>query len=614
MVTPVAIDTDPGVDDAIALMLAMRSPELRVELLTTVAGNVPVAVGTRNARRLVALVNPKRWPTVATGAARPLTGKLETATHVHNRDGLGGNARRFPVPRGFEAEKDGVGKLIRFTREHGGEGVIIAVGPLTNIARALQRAPDVMATLGRLIIMGGAVRVPGNVTPAAEFNIYVDPEAAEVVFEAGLAITLIPLDVTRQVRLTTDRLSRVGRQKLAGAARHIAAEGAAKFDGMAMHDSLAVAAAIDASIVGTEALSVKVETQGTETRGMTLADLRDVGPGPEPNMQVATSVNAQAMLELLERRVLGSAPAAPKTGRVTVVGSANIDLSIAVAELPRAGETVLGKNLVQAFGGKGANQAVAASRARANVNLVARFGDDSFADEWQQFLVTEGIDDAGSTRDASARTGVATITISAQGENQIAVASGANAKFSPAVLKQALEDVAAADVLVTQLEIPVTTVKFAHQKARKHGVLTVHNPAPAQPLPAGFLKLVDVLVCNEVEAEMLSAVAVHTLADARRAVAALQAQGVAVVVLTLGARGVVYSDASGRRAKAIAGLKVKAIDTTGAGDTFVGYLATGLAQGLALEAALALANKAAAKSVTKRGAVPSIPLLATLRR
>lgn len=614
MTIPVAIDTDPGVDDAIALMLAMRSPEIDVQLLTTVAGNVPVRVGTRNAKRLVALLNPSAWPIVAQGSATPLTAQLTSARHVHGDDGLGGNASRFPVPRGLRAGTDGVEQLIAFTRRHGAQGIIIALGPLTNIALALQRAPRIMKTLGRLVIMGGAIRVPGNMSAVAEFNIFVDPQAADRVLGSGLSTVLVPLDVTRQVILTPAKIASLGRNRLALATKQITRVAARKFNGIAMHDSLAVAVAIDPTLVGLESLNVTVETQGLRTRGMTVADLRATANSQAAKISVATSVNATAMLAMLEQRVFASAAATRRRskGRVVVVGSANIDLSIAVDSLPSAGQTVLGDCMAQTFGGKGANQALAARRAGCDVALVARLGADRFGDEYVDFLAREGINLAATTRDKTRATGAATITVSSDGENQIAVACGANMTLTPSVLNIALTSIAAADVLVTQLETPLATVTKALRSARANGVLTVHNPAPAQLLDAPLLALIDVLVCNEVEAQILTSIEVNTIADAARAAKSLRAKGAKNVVVTLGAKGLVYLQDTQVKPVRIAARRVNAVDTTAAGDTFVGYLAAALAEKMPFRAALELANRAAARAVTRRGAASSIPMRTSL--
>ena len=207
---PVVIDTDPGIDDALALMLALRAPEIHVELLTTVAGNVPVDVATANACRLVALLNPSVLAGGGRGAARPLRRPLYTATAIHGHDGLGGltqlrrpdGSLQYPPPQRPTAQRQAVQRLLTLVETYRQDLTVIALGPLTNIARAIMHAPETMQQLGRLIIMGGAIAVPGNVTAVAEFNIFVDPHAADIVFRAGLPITLVPLDVTRQVRLT----------------------------------------------------------------------------------------------------------------------------------------------------------------------------------------------------------------------------------------------------------------------------------------------------------------------------------------------------------------------------------------------------------------------------
>ena len=202
---PVVIDTDPGIDDALAIVLALRSPELRVELMTTVAGNTGLRAATDNARRMLALLEPAVPPRLAKGAARPLRGRLSTAPEVDGDDGLVGLSRlrdgagrllypasRGPVPSRRSAEDAIVAKA----REHGEKLTIVALGPLTNLARALDADATAMRSIGRLIVMGGAIEAPGNVTAAAEFNFHVDPDAADRVLTSRMPITLVGLDVT----------------------------------------------------------------------------------------------------------------------------------------------------------------------------------------------------------------------------------------------------------------------------------------------------------------------------------------------------------------------------------------------------------------------------------
>src|SRR5262245_23458851 len=265
---PVAIDTDPGIDDALALMLDLRSPELRVELITTVAGNVPVPLATANARRILAVLAPPVWPAVAQGLGRPLRRPLHTATAFHHNDGLGGvthlrhpdGSPCYPVPEQPAAHRQAVQHLLQVVQRCGRDLTIIALGPLTNIARAIQLAPALMQQLGRLVIMGGAIGVPGNVTPVAEFNIFVDPHAADVVFRAGLPITLVPLDVTTQVRLTHDFLQRAGQGSatpLMAAVHDLTQQSLHRHgESIALHDPLAVAAAIDPSLATCTTLPV----------------------------------------------------------------------------------------------------------------------------------------------------------------------------------------------------------------------------------------------------------------------------------------------------------------------------------------------------------------------
>src|SRR5919199_1443825 len=309
---PVAIDTDPGIDDALALMLALRSPELRVELITTVAGNVPVPMATANARRILSWLAPPVWPAVAQGLGRPLRRPLYTATAFHHNDGLGGvthlrhpdGSPCYPIPEQPAAHRQAVQRLLQVVQRYGGDLTMIALGPLTNIARAIQLAPALMQQLGRLVIMGGAIGVPGNISPVAEFNIFVDPHAADIVLRAGLPITLVPLDVTTQVRLTHDFLQHAGRgaaTPLKSVVHDLTQQPLrSRGEGMAMHDPLAVAVAIDPSLVACTTLPVCTETRGPHTIGMTVADRRPsvYWQSDMPRLEVALAVDTPRVLKL----------------------------------------------------------------------------------------------------------------------------------------------------------------------------------------------------------------------------------------------------------------------------------------------------------------------------
>ena len=294
------------------------------------------------------------------------------------------------------------------------------------------------------------------------------------------------------------------------------------------------------------------------------------------------------------------------SGKVVVVGSSNTDMIIKLDRLPQPGETVLGGEFATAAGGKGANQAVAAARAGGDVTFIARVGDDMFGRLAVEGLEADGIDVSHVVVDPSAHSGVALIFVDRIGENTIAVASGANARLTAADVRAAENAIRSADILVTQLETPIETVRAAVELAAHHGVPVILNPAPARTLDEALLHQVSVLTPNETEAAMLTDLAVASKADAERAAQKLAAMGVARVIVTLGARGAFVLDADHQ--ELVPGFPVEAVDTTAAGDVFNGALAVTLADGADLGDAVRFANAAAALSVTRLGAQPSAPM------
>jgi ribokinase len=294
-----------------------------------------------------------------------------------------------------------------------------------------------------------------------------------------------------------------------------------------------------------------------------------------------------------------------RQARVVVVGSANTDLTIRASHLPTTGETVLGGELYTAFGGKGANQAIAAKRAGARVALLAKLGDDRYGRDYARYLRHEGIETSGLLWESALPSGVALITVDRRGQNQIAVAPGANAALIPDDLHGLDAYLTSVQVLLTQLETPLETVETAIRRAKAAGIITLLNPAPARRLPIRLARFVDFLIPNESEAAVLCGQPVGTLQQVRTAARLLHRQGYRTVIITLGKRGVVYTDE--HRVIHLPGHMVQAKDATAAGDTFVGYLAYALAEGHILPDALKLANAAAALAVTRKGAQPSIP-------
>ena len=291
--------------------------------------------------------------------------------------------------------------------------------------------------------------------------------------------------------------------------------------------------------------------------------------------------------------------------RIVVIGSSNTDMIIRLKRIPRPGETVLGGEFLTAAGGKGANQAVAAARAGGSVSLIARVGRDSLGDQAVAGFVHEGIEISHLIRDGRVASGAALIFVAQDGENCIAVASGANGRLSPADVQRASPLIARAKIVLMQLETPLKTVAAAAQLAASRGALVVLNPAPARSLPDTLLRRVSILTPNQSEAELLTGIRLTSLAGAKKAAERLLRRGVQSVILTLGSRGALIANDQGTRV--IRGFEVKAVDTTGAGDVFNGILAVALSEDRTLEEAVRIANAGAAISVTRRGAQPSVP-------
>jgi pyrimidine-specific ribonucleoside hydrolase len=301
--TPIILDVDPGHDDAVAIMLACGAADLDLLAVTTVAGNVPLEKTTRNALRVLSLIGRTDVP-VAAGAAVPLNRPLSTAEDIHGESGLGGPE----IPEAtFEPDERGAVELVADALREAREPVtLIPTGPLTNIATFLREYPELKERVARISLMGGSIGL-GNTTPAAEFNVYVDPEAAREVFESGLPITMCGLDVTHQADagpVERERLRSLGR--VGGVVAELLEFFAATyertfwFDAPPLHDPVAVAAVMEPSLLKTRPMRVDVECESELTRGETVCDFYGV-TGKPPNAEVGVELEREGFFDLLLR-------------------------------------------------------------------------------------------------------------------------------------------------------------------------------------------------------------------------------------------------------------------------------------------------------------------------
>jgi len=296
----ILIDTDPGIDDAVAILLALAAPELEVAALVAVAGNLPLEVTERNARAICELAERPDIPVYA-GGARPISRAPITAEYFHGESGLG--TLILPPPAMKLQARDGVDFTIDLLRGAAPASVTwCALGPLTNVALALIKAPEIARGVAELVLMGGASRELGNTTPAAEFNIHADPHAAEIVFDSGLPITMIPLDATHQVRSTAPRVARIsaiGTKVAAAVGELLRPE---RSEPAALHDPCVIAYLLAPELFEGSRVNVAIECVSPLTMGMTVVDWRGVSGRPA-NATVLHTADADGIYALLEERL-----------------------------------------------------------------------------------------------------------------------------------------------------------------------------------------------------------------------------------------------------------------------------------------------------------------------
>ena len=291
--------------------------------------------------------------------------------------------------------------------------------------------------------------------------------------------------------------------------------------------------------------------------------------------------------------------------RIIVIGSSNTDMVIKTEKLPAPGETILGGKFLMNPGGKGANQAVAASRLGGKITFITKRGNDLFGNQAVGLLMREGVDTQYIVKDPELPSGVALITVDSTGENSIVVAPGSNGNLLKEDVPSVIFDTGKFEILLLQLEIPIETVEYSAVTASEHGIKVILNPAPARKLSDNLLKHTWLITPNETEAETITGVIITDIPSAERAAELIQERGVKNVIITLGEAGAYIK--SENYTGLIPGIKVKPVDTTAAGDVFNGALAVAISEGSDLKDAVIFANKAASISVTRMGAQASAP-------
>ena len=306
MTKRIIIDTDPGVDDSFTFLLALVSPEIKLEALTTTQGNVTIEKATRNALSILELGRASHIPVVK-GSVLPLVQPLRASAHVHGESGIGNS--QLPEPQAKPVPGHAVDYLIERVLAEPNEISIFPIGPMTNIAMAIRKEPRLAKSVKELVIMGGAIQEGGNITPLAEFNIYVDPHAAHIVFHSGIPITLIPLDVTHKCLIKQEHVDRllkinspVTRFIKDAIDVYLKASLELGYEGCALHDPLTLATVIAPELLTLKEYYVDVDISGGVSMGKTFADIFNVTKKPA-NMKVAMNVRGEDFIELFLQRM-----------------------------------------------------------------------------------------------------------------------------------------------------------------------------------------------------------------------------------------------------------------------------------------------------------------------
>lgn len=583
----VIISTDPGIDDAIALKIALTSNKLDIKAIVASAANVSAHTATKNANFLVKKYG--QYQKVLFGATKPLKRKLTTAEDVHGQGGLGKvliDEKYALEPCDFLLELRNIimaEKQIDF----------ISLGALTNLAMLFKKYPETVAKIGKIYAMVGTINGKGNITEFAEFNAYCDPEALEYVLSLNIPMVINPMELGLLIPFTQKEFEKHNTEKFDQFMFSIL--DGAKEVGMEVYpayDPHSVLQILRPEFYQTKKVDISFSTLA-KNRGQFIMT---------PNSTSKHTYIWPKDLKKLRKEMLGLIfKKHIKTTQVGVLGSINTDYVFQAPTIPAPSETIKGTNFSLQFGGKGANCAVAAARLGAKVNFFGAVGDDAASKAYQNHFEQEKVDIANIKTCKNAFCGASGIFVDKK-TNSIITVSGANAAVDLGYLDTIKHNLAKNDIVGLQLEIPAQTVfeaiKFLHGKTT-----IVFNPSPMQKIPQNILNLCDYIIVNEIEITQL---------PKYKSVEQMMKLYNEKLILTKGSEGAFFYENG--QIKNIPALKVKPVDTTGAGDTFLGAFLTSIANGNALNEALTFANICAGIKCTKLGAQVGMPTLAEYQK
>lgn len=594
---PVIIDCDPGLDDAIMLFLAKQIYEIDVLGITTVAGNVSLDYTTQNALNILSMLD---WNIdVYRGCQKPIKRKAIDATHIHGINGL----KSVILPNSHKkAKHDAISFMYEQAKKYPQQLELLAVGPLTNIAQLIIDHDDIKSLIKSITIMGGSF-THGNITPAAEFNIYADPEAAKIVFDSKIPISMIGLDVTMKDGFTQKEIDEmiVPNNPISKAIKSILDEMIFKKGSLFppyafIHDAMALIYMIDPSIVDGKNYYVDIETESPLTLGQTVIDYLGVKK-QVPHVFVPLKLYPYRYKSLMRKRL--AAYHENNHHQIFILGSLNMDLVYSLNRIPEQGETYHSNSFMQNSGGKGSNQAVSCRNFGLNTSLIGAVGNDGYA----EILLNDLIDyhvDISYVKRSSLPTGSAVILLT-KGDNRIILNAGANHSVDIEQITHAISNSNIGDFFLTQFETPIGVVKDSLLLAKKKGLITILNPSPVYEVNSDLLNHVDILIMNEIEAASLS----NKSIDDQDIIPYFLSKGVHQIIITMGSKGVLYNDQKSICFKP--SLKTQVVDTTAAGDTFIGALLSEFSRKSTIHDAVQTAIYAATMAIEKEGAQKSIP-------